>query len=151
MSETSTSDTGSTEAETPEPDPKRTLTITVDGRPHEAEPGQLVIDACEDAGTCDPKTGMCAFPKKADGTTCSDGNPCTAADVCMGGTCVGGAPLVCLQPPNECFVAACSPASGGCLSTQRRDGSGCNGCPGNPQGPCPGVCMSGVCRFLRGD
>ena len=35
--------------------PKTTLSITVDGRPHEAQPGQLVIDACEDAGTYVPR------------------------------------------------------------------------------------------------
>ena len=35
--------------------PKTTISITVDGRPHEAQPGQLVIDACEDAGTYVPR------------------------------------------------------------------------------------------------
>jgi NADH-quinone oxidoreductase subunit G len=34
---------------------KTTVSITVDGRPHEAEPGQLVIEACEDAGTYVPR------------------------------------------------------------------------------------------------
>jgi NADH-quinone oxidoreductase subunit G len=40
---------------TPDTPPKTTLSITVDGRPHEANPGQLVIDACEDAGTYVPR------------------------------------------------------------------------------------------------
>jgi NADH-quinone oxidoreductase subunit G len=31
------------------------VSITVDGRPHEAQPGQLVIDACEDAGVYVPR------------------------------------------------------------------------------------------------
>ncbi len=35
--------------------PKTTVSITVDGRPHEARPGQLVIDACEDAGVYVPR------------------------------------------------------------------------------------------------
>ncbi len=39
----------------PEPPKKTTLSITVDGRAHEAQPGQLVIDACEDAGTYVPR------------------------------------------------------------------------------------------------
>jgi NADH-quinone oxidoreductase subunit G len=46
-----------------EPDvaPKTTLSITVDGRAHEAQPGQLVIDACEDAGTYVPR--FCYHPR----------------------------------------------------------------------------------------
>jgi NADH-quinone oxidoreductase subunit G len=35
--------------------PKDSVTITVDGRPHEARPNQLVIDACEDAGVYVPR------------------------------------------------------------------------------------------------
>jgi NADH-quinone oxidoreductase subunit G len=34
---------------------KTTVSITIDGRPHEAQPGQLVIEACEDAGTYVPR------------------------------------------------------------------------------------------------
>jgi NADH-quinone oxidoreductase subunit G len=34
---------------------KTTVSITVDGRAHEAQPGQLVIDACEDAGVYVPR------------------------------------------------------------------------------------------------
>ncbi|MET0160581.1 MAG: NADH-quinone oxidoreductase subunit NuoG, partial [Acidimicrobiales bacterium] len=39
----------------PETAAKATVSITVDGRPHEAQPGQLVIDACEDAGIYVPR------------------------------------------------------------------------------------------------
>ena len=39
----------------PEAAAKTTVSITVDGRPHEAQPGQLVIDACEDAGIYVPR------------------------------------------------------------------------------------------------
>jgi NADH-quinone oxidoreductase subunit G len=45
----------------PEPPPKTTLTVTIDGRAHEAPPGQLVIDACEDAGTYVPR--FCYHPR----------------------------------------------------------------------------------------
>jgi NADH-quinone oxidoreductase subunit G len=38
-----------------EPPPKTTLSIEVDGRPHEAPPGQWLIDACEDAGVYVPR------------------------------------------------------------------------------------------------
>ncbi len=53
--------TDSAAAETPEPPKKTTLSITVDGRPHEANPGQLVIDACQDAGTYVPR--FCYHPR----------------------------------------------------------------------------------------
>jgi NADH-quinone oxidoreductase subunit G len=40
---------------------KTTVSITVDGRAHEAKSGQLVIDACEDAGTYVPR--FCYHPR----------------------------------------------------------------------------------------
>jgi NADH-quinone oxidoreductase subunit G len=48
-------------AETPVAPPKTTLSITVDGKRHEAEPGQLVIDACADAGVYVPH--FCYHPR----------------------------------------------------------------------------------------
>src|SRR5262249_16118833 len=53
------------------------------------------LDQCHDAGTCDPATGTCSNPSKADGTTCSDGNACTQSDTCQAGACVGANPVVC--------------------------------------------------------
>jgi alpha-tubulin suppressor-like RCC1 family protein len=47
------------------------------------------LDACHVAGVFDPSTGACSNPIKADGTTCSDGNPCTQTDTCQAGACVG--------------------------------------------------------------
>ena len=55
------SDTDTTTETAPAPEPKRTVTISVDGRAHEAQPGQLVIDACEDAGTYVPR--FCYHPR----------------------------------------------------------------------------------------
>jgi NADH-quinone oxidoreductase subunit G len=43
------------------PAPKTTLSLTIDDRPHEARPGQLVIDACEDAGVYVPR--FCYHPR----------------------------------------------------------------------------------------
>jgi NADH-quinone oxidoreductase subunit G len=40
---------------------KTTVSIVVDGRPFEAKPGQLVIEACEDAGTYVPR--FCYHPR----------------------------------------------------------------------------------------
>ena len=46
----------------PEPEPvKTTLTVTIDDRPWEAPPDQLVIDACEDAGVYVPR--FCYHPR----------------------------------------------------------------------------------------
>ena len=39
-------------------------------------------------------SGECMALAEPDGTSCDDGNPCTASDVCLAGTCIGGA--------NEC-------------------------------------------------
>ncbi|MBA3288243.1 MAG: (2Fe-2S)-binding protein, partial [Acidimicrobiia bacterium] len=44
-----------------EPPPKSTVTVTIDDYPHEARPGQLVIDACEDAGQYVPR--FCYHPR----------------------------------------------------------------------------------------
>ncbi len=52
------------------------------------------LDDCHVAGTCDTGTGQCSDPSAPDGTTCSDGNACTLADACAGGTCVGD-PMTC--------------------------------------------------------
>jgi NADH-quinone oxidoreductase subunit G len=41
--------------------PKTTVSVTIDGRAHEAQPGQLVIDACQDAGSYVPH--FCYHPR----------------------------------------------------------------------------------------
>jgi NADH-quinone oxidoreductase subunit G len=45
----------------PEPAPKTTLTVSIDGRPFEAQPGQLVIDAAMAAGSYVPH--FCYHPR----------------------------------------------------------------------------------------
>src|SRR5206468_41328 len=52
-------------------------------------------DQCHAVGTCNPATGVCANPPKANGTICSDGNACTQTDTCQNGTCTGGNAVVC--------------------------------------------------------
>ena len=47
--------------ETIEPPAKTTVTVTIDGVVHEAPPGQLVIEACSDAGTYVPR--FCYHPR----------------------------------------------------------------------------------------
>jgi len=43
----------------------------------------MPLDACHDAGVCDPSTGMCSNPAKPDNSPCDDG------DLCTQGACVG--------------------------------------------------------------
>jgi hypothetical protein len=47
------------------------------------------LDQCHDAGTCQPATGQCTSPAKADGSACDDGNACTIGDLCTAGSCAG--------------------------------------------------------------
>jgi hypothetical protein len=54
-------------------------------------------DQCHVTGMCDPGTGTCSNPARADGTACNDGSACTASDTCISGVCVGGPP-----PPELC-------------------------------------------------
>ncbi|HWM22654.1 MAG TPA: 2Fe-2S iron-sulfur cluster-binding protein, partial [Ilumatobacteraceae bacterium] len=49
------------DAEPPDPPVKTTVSVTIDGVPREAPPGQLVIEACGDAGTYVPR--FCYHPR----------------------------------------------------------------------------------------
>jgi len=49
------------------------------------------LDQCHVAGICNPATGSCSNPNKSDGSACDDGDFCSQADTCQGGSCVTGA------------------------------------------------------------
>jgi hypothetical protein len=66
------------------------------------------LDQCHQAGVCNATTGACSAPLKTDGAPCDDGDVCTTVDACAGGTCVGGAMILC--PPCQ----TCD-ATGGCI------------------------------------
>src|SRR5204862_4171673 len=69
-------------------------------------------DQCHVAGTCDPATGLCSNPAKADGTGCNDGDLCTQGDTCQAGTCAGH-PGVTSPAEDHCLGgSACKPRSG---------------------------------------
>ena len=53
------------------------------------DPVVCEADECHLAGTCNPATGECTHPNKPAGTLCDDGDPCTAHDTCVAGTCQG--------------------------------------------------------------
>ena len=77
-------------------------------------------DACHDAGTCDPATGLCSNPPVPDGTACSDGDACTQTDSCVAGACTGSNPVTCTAS-DACHVAGtCDPATGACSNPDRK-------------------------------
>jgi uncharacterized repeat protein (TIGR03803 family) len=83
-------------------------------------------DPCHVGGTCNPGTGVCSNPAKADGTSCNDGNACTQTDTCQAGTCTGSNPVTCtaLDP---CHVGGtCNPGTGVCSNPAKADGTSCN-------------------------
>jgi cysteine-rich repeat protein len=84
------------------------------------------IDDCHTAGVCDPESGLCSDPAKADGAACDDGNACTRTDTCQDGRCTGGNTIVCTAS-DQCHTAGvCNPATGLCSDPARANGAACN-------------------------
>jgi MYXO-CTERM domain-containing protein len=91
-------------------------------------------DDCHLPGECDPSTGVCSNPAKADGAACNDGNACTV-DACQAGVCLGSDESPCVAM-DECHEAGvCDPATGDCNNPAKPDGAPCTG----------GSCESGNC------
>ncbi len=70
-------------------------------------------DGCK-VGACDPASGQCRPQPAPDGTACDDGDPCTADERCVGGTCIhqryvcdrgGGCATRPLGPGAGCWLA----------------------------------------------
>ena len=109
----------------------------------------VALDQCHSPGTCNPSTGVCDDPPKADGTTCNDGLNCTSPDACTGGIC-GGTVLTC-DDSITCTVDSCTEASG-CFN----DPSSCQ-CTTSAQcddsDPCNGVSIcdipTGTCQVTQ--
>jgi hypothetical protein len=91
-------------------------------------------DQCHDPGTCDPGSGLCSNPAKADGSACDDSDACTTSDSCQSGACVGGAPLTC-DDGIACTADACDPFMGCVYSDNDADLDGicdsADNCPDN--------------------
>lgn len=98
-------------------------------------------DQCHTPGVCNPGTGVCANPVKADGAACDDGNPCTTDDVCTAGICAG-AEIECAAE-DACHVpGVCDPVTGNCSSVNAPSGTSCDDgdlCTVSDK------CQSGVC------
>src|SRR5947207_4406553 len=64
---------------------------------------------CPPCQICNSATGLCG--PVADGTVCDNNNACTQSDTCQSGHCVGGSPVVCPPPLDQCHDAGtCDPA-----------------------------------------
>jgi cysteine-rich repeat protein len=106
-------------------------------------------DSCHDAGTCNPQTGICSNPVKADGAHCNDDNSCTQSDVCSEGVC-GGTAYSCPAPAEECQVGVCN-GDGTCAVANAPDGGSC--CGPIPSDRCNsqfhGTCQAGTCGNIN--
>ena len=100
------------------------------------------LDGCHTAGVCNPMTGVCSNPNKADGSACSDTNACTKTDTCQSGVCTGQNPVVC-PAPDACHTAgSCNMQTGMCTNPAKADGTACddsNACTATD------VCQAGIC------
>ena len=61
--------------------PKEDLCAPVDCKP---------LNQCQESSRCEPKTGVCQYVPKKDGTNCTDGNADTVGDFCQKSKCVPG-------------------------------------------------------------
>ncbi|MBK7582925.1 MAG: hypothetical protein IPI67_22355, partial [Myxococcales bacterium] len=99
-------------------------------------------DQCHTAGSCNPSTGVCTNPAKADDASCNDGDACTQTDTCQGGSCTGGNPKVCTASDQCHDPGTCAPATGVCSNPAKADGASCddgNGCTQTD------TCQTGAC------
>ena len=96
------------------------------------------MGVCQKWG-CDPATGKVGQVKLT-GTLCDDGQPCTKADICVGGTCQGG--VASCDDGNSCTTDSCNAATGACVATPLPDAQGCN-----DSNPCTAqdLCGGGFC------
>src|SRR5436189_224571 len=101
------------------------------------------IDQCHVAGTCDPMSGVCSNPNKANGTACDDNNACTSGETCQNGACGSPASTVTCTALDQCHVAGtCDPMSGVCSNPNKANGTACddnNACTSGE------TCQNGAC------
>ena len=104
------------------------------------QPGPPVV--CNDnnvctTDSCDARFG-CGYVNNTN--FCEDGNPCTIEDMCVGGTCQPGVPVVC-NDGNVCTTDTCDPMTG-CVFTD-------NAGPCNDGNACTTgeVCVDGTCQL----
>ena len=83
-------------------------------------------DGCQEAGACDPATGLCVMGAvQPDGTACNDTNACTIGDTCTAGVCVS-LPIDC-DDGQACTTDFCDTAEGCVHAVQGCTGEVVNG------------------------
>jgi hypothetical protein len=95
-------------------------------------------------GTCNPSTGECTASAINEGKACFDTSPCTYAEQCQSGSCVGMA-LDCSAYDDECSQGVCDPAVGGCSFGPNRMSQACsdaNPCTLDDRCTSAGICRS---------
>lgn len=99
-------------------------------------------DQCHDAGSCDPSSGVCSNPAKANGSPCNDGNACTQTDACQTGACTGSNAVSCTASDQCHSAGTCDPSSGACSNPAKGDGAACNDNDACTQ---TDACQAGAC------
>lgn len=103
--------------------------------------------ACS-ASSCDGLGGCLDIPN--DGATCNDGNACTFADTCGGGSCAGTG-LSCVS--STCVERTCN-GTAACTETPRNVGGSCNdgnACTVGETCSAGGTCGGGASAAVCGD
>ena len=100
------------------------------------------LSVCHDAGVCNTNTGLCSSPNKPDGSPCSDGDPSTQGERCIGGRCLsvdlcGG--KTCTSQ-SQCTTAVC--INDECLQQVSVDGAACDDQQDNTFND---ACRTGIC------
>jgi hypothetical protein len=97
-------------------------------------------DECS-VDSCVATTGACKSVSVADGSPCSDSNPCTVGDGCKAGACISGIQSAC-EDGNPCTAGSCNTETGKCSHPLLDDNLPCN-----LQDPCQlePKCKSGTC------
>jgi hypothetical protein len=124
-------------------------------------------DQCHDAGTCNPTTGLCSNPPKAEKTPCNDSDACTQTDYCVTGECKGFSPIGCTASDQCHDVGTCDHTTGECSDPPKQndlpcddnnactEGDTCQGghCQGGSTKNCPASdqCHVGVCDTVSGE
>ncbi len=136
------------------------------GTPTACGAGCSALDTECAVGVCDEASDTCVSQPRPDGTACSDGNVCTSMDSCVAGACTG-TEMDCSALDDMCTMGACDPATSGCVSVPRDDGTTCDDgvpctspdtcagglCEGTPT-DCSGLtdmCNTGMCEEATGD
>ena len=101
------------------------------------------IDQCHDVGTCNPRTGVCSNPAKANGTACNDGNA-LARKMTRARAAFAPAQIRSSARPrtNVIRLERARRSTGQCSDPLKPDGSACN-----DEDTCTqtDTCQSGVC------